>query len=372
MNSDAHRRLTIVFAGGGTGGHLFPALAVADEVRKRRPDAHVLFIGTSEKIEAKVVPASGYGFQTIWISGFRRRLSVSLFLFPVKLLVSLIQSRGILKRERPGVVVGTGGYVCGPPVYMASRMGIPTIIQEQNSYPGVTTRLLAGRADTVFLTFDQSKEYLAGAKNLRVAGNPVRSSVGTISREQGAAMFGLNPSMPTLLVFGGSLGAASINAGLLAIVRELAAKELQIIWQTGKTGSGDILESVRALAIGHRVKVMPFIDRMEYAFGASDLAVCRSGATTLAELALAGLPAILVPYPFAAADHQTRNAMAVVEAGGAELCRDREIGTHLHRLITELVSDPERRARMAGCMKSMAKPDAAAEIATEVLRLAGA
>lgn len=209
--------LRLVFAGGGTGGHLFPAIAVADEIKERHPDAAILFVGTKGRIEATVVPARGYEFVTIWISGFRRRLSAATFLFPLKVIVSMVQSIRLLRRRRPELVIGTGGYVCGPVVCAAQLLGIPTLIQEQNSYPGVTTRMLAPRATEVHLTFEESRRYLKRQSNVLITGNPTREIIGTVRREAGASAFGIDGTKRTVLVFGGSLGASSINLSLIHI-----------------------------------------------------------------------------------------------------------------------------------------------------------
>ncbi len=367
----APARLAVVFAGGGTGGHLYPAIAIADEIRRRRPDAEITFIGTRGKIEARVIPATRYGFRTIWVSGFRRTLSWSLLLFPIKMIVSVFQSLALLRRLRPSVVVGTGGYVCGPPVFAATVLGIPALLQEQNSYPGVTTRLLAGRVQEVHLTFEASRRFLHRTGDVHLSGNPVRATVGGAERSAAARFFGLQPSCTTLLVFGGSLGAATVNAAVRRHLRSLLGRGLQLIWQTGREDAEPMTQAVREEGAEDRVKVFAFIEHMEFAFAASDLAVCRAGATTLAELALAALPSVLIPYPHAAADHQTENARAMVQQGAALLCPDSQAAERLGPMVLELVNDPDRLRRMAGQARSMARPDAAAVLADAVMRLAG-
>ena len=369
MATEGSQRPRFVFAGGGTGGHLYPALAIAEEIRRRVDDAEIVFIGTAGKIEARVVPKAGYRFETIWISGFRRTLSWSLFLFPVKVLVSLAQSWLLLHRLRPAVVVGTGGYVCGPPVFMASLRGIPVVVQEQNSYPGVTTRMLAKRAAKVFLSYERSKKYLDPRTKTVVVGNPTRSSVGHVGREEAATFFGIDPSLTTVLIFGGSLGASSINRAVGKRLPGLLEGETQLLWQTGERDVAAAKAAIENLSAEHRkrVKVFAFIDRMDLAYGASDIAVCRSGASTLAELALAGVPAVLVPYPFAAADHQTENAKAVAEQGAAVVCPDKEIDDRITEMLGGLFHDVARRRTMAERMRSLARPEAAATIAETVI-----
>jgi UDP-N-acetylglucosamine--N-acetylmuramyl-(pentapeptide) pyrophosphoryl-undecaprenol N-acetylglucosamine transferase len=365
--------MTVLFAGGGTGGHLYPALAIAEAVRKKRPETRIVFIGTADRIEAKVVPEQGYEFRAITVSGLRRSLSLSNLLFPFKIVLSLLQSRKILRELMPAVVVGTGGYVCGPPLYMATKLGIATLIQEQNSSPGVTTRLLAGRVDEVHVTFDITRKYLKNPRKLTVSGNPTRGKIGHVARGAAAKAFGLDPAHPILLVAGGSLGAASLNEALVAAVQELRTEGIQILWSAGESDFGRMSEKIRAAGLSNDPKlvVKPYISNMEDAYGACDLAVCRSGATTLAELTNAGVAAILVPYPHAAADHQRLNGEAMATAGAAVLIPDHAIGAQLPTAVRELLRDSQRMAQMRAAAKSLGKPDAAATIAAAVLQLAG-
>jgi UDP-N-acetylglucosamine--N-acetylmuramyl-(pentapeptide) pyrophosphoryl-undecaprenol N-acetylglucosamine transferase len=347
---------------------------MAEEVKMLRPDALILFAGTRGKIEERVVPAKGYPFVPIWISGLQRRLSPGNLLFPLKLVVSVVQSVVLLRRYRASVVVGTGGYVSGPVVFAASLLGIPTVIQEQNSYPGVTTRLLASRVDEVHLSFEKSMQYLKRRDRVHLTGNPTRSAVGTVSKADGRTFFGLDADRPTLLVFGGSLGAHSINAALMQCAGDLSRAGIQIIWQTGDTD----FEAVSA-CIGTtggqgtgKIVVRKFIEQMEYALGACDLAVCRSGATTLAELTRARVPSVLVPYPHAAADHQTENARAMAEAGASLLITDGEAAERLPGIVRELMADPATLARMSQHAAGLSRPDAGKQLARAIIRLAGA
>lgn len=365
-------RVRIVFAGGGTGGHVFPALAIADAIKAMNADAALTFIGTREKIEARIVPEHGYAFESIWISGFRRKLTVGNILFPLKVVVALVQSLLLMKRIRPHVVVGTGGYVCGPPLFVATLLGIPALIQEQNSYPGITTRLLASRVDQVHVSFEVTRQFLKRDDNVRLSGNPTRERVGTVAREEGARFFSIDPSRRTVLVFGGSLGAHSINMAMRKSVSRLVEKGVQMVWQTGKADYGAIAEEVDRLNAAHLVKVYAFIDNMEYAYAACDLAVCRSGATTVAELAKAGVPSVLVPYPFAAADHQTENARAMVNAGAAIMIPDADLETALLRTIELVLADAAGLQTMRTKVLTMANPEAARVIARSALDLAKA
>lgn len=365
------RPLNILFAGGGTGGHLFPGIAIADEIRKIQPDAVITFAGTRDKIEARVVPQRGYKFAVITISGFRRKLTPGNVLFPFKVMIALAQSFSLIRRLKPHVVVGTGGYVCGPVVYAASLLGIPTLIQEQNSYPGVTTRLLASRATQVHLTFESSKRYLRRTDNVSITGNPTRATLGTITRFEGAEFFQLDPQRRTLLVFGGSLGARSINDAVLQMLPRMAAAGIQLIWQTGEDDER-IRSFLKEYSGAGWLRVFKFIERMEFAYAACDLALCRAGATTIAEIARAGVPSVLVPYPYAAADHQTGNARAMVEEGASMMIADGELTTRLQNTVMELLQAPEILKQMGEKAGALSKPKAAAMLARAVIDLAKA
>lgn len=366
------RPLNILFAGGGTGGHLFPGIAIADEIRKIQPDAVITFVGTRNKIEARVVPQRGYKFVEITISGFRRRLTVSNVVFPVKVVIALFQSFSLIRKLKPQVVVGTGGYVCGPVVYAASLLGIPTLIQEQNSYPGVTTRLLASRATQVHLTFESSKRYLRRLDNVRVTGNPTRATLGTIRRFEGAGFFQLDPQKSTLLVFGGSLGARSINDAVLQALPAFAAAGTQVVWQTGEEDNERVRSALGEHGKAEWLKTHRFIERMEFAYAACDLVVCRAGATTVAEIVRAGVPSVLVPYPHAAADHQTENARVMVEEGASVMIADKELRAQLEQTVSALLKAPEKLKQMAAKASALSKPKAAAMLARAVIDLAKA
>lgn len=365
-------QLNIVFVGGGTGGHLFPAIAIADEIKNAEPDAVITFIGTRHRIESTVVPQHGYKFETILISGLRRKLTLENLLFPAKFAMALVQSFFLIRRLRPDVVVGTGGYVSGPPLFMASLLGVPTLIQEQNSYPGITTRLLASRATEVHLAFKSSERFLRRRESVYISGNPTRGVIGTISKETARKFFSLDMTQPVLLVFGGSLGASAINNAVLRILPLLMSKGIQVVWQAGETDHMRVEAEVARLprVSGEMVKVYKFIDTMEYAYAACDLAVCRAGATTVAELSRAGVPSVLVPYPYAAADHQTENARAMVESNAAVAIRDSELAEQLPGTIEILLGDPERLRAMRENALSVGSPDAAATIARSVVNLA--
>ena len=356
---------TVLFAGGGTGGHLYPAIAIAEEVLKLEPKARIVFAGTKAKIEARVVPQKGFEFHTIWISGFSRRLTVNNLLFPVKVVVSLLQSFFLMKRVRPDVVVGTGGYVCGPVLFMASLLGIPTVVHESNSYPGVTTRLLASRVTKVFITFDVTKKFLSSSAAVQLVGNPTRAELSSVTREEGCRFFGLDPAKKTLFAFGGSLGAASINKAMPGVVKDAVANDYQVLWQTGESD----WNSASSVQQHPNIKVMKYVDRMDCGYAAADVIVSRSGATTLAELTRLGKPALLVPYPHAAANHQELNAQAMVESGAAEMIRDPELASGLLPAVHGLLFDGQKQDSMAERSRRLGRPNAGGVIASVILSL---
>ena len=364
--------MCILFAGGGTGGHVYPALAVADELRRLRPDVRISFVGTRHRIESQLVPARGYEFHAITVSGFRRSLSLEALLAPVKMMVALVQSVVLLRRVRPAVVVGTGGYVSGPPVAAAWMLGVPRLVQEQNSIPGMTTRLLSRIATEVHVSFAVTERYLGTATRLHLTGTPTRKGIGRVSRTEAASRLGLNAQQATVLVVGGSQGARSLNDAILATLPALLDRSVQMIWATGPSDGRRVEEAVHGLLPSGdaRVRIVPYIEQMEDAYAAADLAVARAGATTVAELLCAGLPAVLVPYPHAADDHQTENARAVVEAGAGLMVKDAELCERLAGELLGLLEDPQRRGTMAEHARAMAHPEAAQRLAEAVLHLA--
>jgi len=363
----SRKRTAVVIAAGGTGGHLFPALSVADEVRRMHSQVRVVFVGSRGKIESHVVPERGYEFRTIWISGLRRQMSAELLVFPVKVLVSWIQSLGLLIRLKPAVVFGSGGYVSGPVVVAAAFLGIPRVIHEQNSVPGLTTKLLSLIATEIHTTFEETQKYLPKKKRVIVTGTPTRRELDHVSRVEGAVAFGIDPERPTLLVLGGSLGARRINDAVLGILQELSARAVQIVWQTGEHDFARVHAATQRYS---NVVVQPFFDRIEFAYAACDLVLCRAGASTIAELTRIGKPSILVPYPFATADHQTQNACLLAKRGAAMMIPDSELTTKLSEVLFPLLADRVRRDHMAEQARLLAKPDAAHILALALLHYA--
>jgi len=359
----------IIISGGGTGGHVFPAIAIADAIKAAMPEAEILFVGARDKIEMEKVPKAGYPIEGLWISGFHRALTLRNLAFPLKVLSSLWRSWTILRRFRPDVVVGVGGFASGPVLEVAARMGIPTLIQEQNSYAGVTNRLLANKAKRICVAYQGMERYFPAAK-IVLSGNPVRRDLlaPAATRAEAAAHFGLDPARPILFVFGGSLGARSINEAVTANHGQLAARgEVQWLWQTGKLYTDTFGNSETARL--PNVTARPFIDRMDLAYAMADIVICRAGALTISELCLVGKPAILIPSPNVAEDHQTMNARALEEREAALLLPDAEAAARMPAMAFELLDQEEKRRRLGRNIKKLARPFAAEDIAGEVLNL---
>lgn len=369
MATKARRELHVVFAAGGTGGHLYPAIALAEAFQRRAINFSCAFIGTKYGLEARVVPALGYPLRCIWMRGLLRKLSPANLLFPLRLLVATIQCRQFYGRFRPHVVVGTGGYVSGPALLAARWCNIRHVVQEQNSFPGLVTRRLGRRADAVFLTFEESRKFFPPSPTVRVVGNPVRGSLQRGDREEALRKWQLQQEATTLLVFGGSQGAQRINQTMLQILPALRQRQpLQILWVTGPAGFVELQAQCQGTP---GLRLLPYIEDMSLAYAAADFVVCRSGATTLAELALCGLPSILIPFPFATADHQTLNAAATQRKGAAIMIAEKDLTAEvLLEKIIELADSLQRRQQMAKAARSLAKPRAADDIVDFCLSLA--
>ncbi|MCB9300351.1 MAG: undecaprenyldiphospho-muramoylpentapeptide beta-N-acetylglucosaminyltransferase [Lewinellaceae bacterium] len=363
-------RLRAIISGGGTGGHIFPAIAIADAIRQAEPDAEILFVGAKGKMEMEKVPKAGYPIEGLWISGFHRQLTLRNLLFPLKLASSLWKAWRIIGRFRPDVVVGVGGFASGPLLEVATRRGIPTLIQEQNSYAGVTNRLLARKVNKICVAYPGMERYFP-AEKIVLTGNPVRKAIegSQASREEGAAYFGFDPARPILFVFGGSLGAKALNEAMAANASLLRERpEVQVLWQVGQLYEADFL-ACEAAGLPN-VEARAFIDRMDLAYAMADVVLCRSGALTISELYFAGKPAIFIPSPNVAEDHQTKNAKAVVDAGAAWMIRNSEAREQLIRKSFELLDDETTRRQLSAKIRQLAMPDAAVHIAAEVSKLA--
>lgn len=358
-----------IISGGGTGGHIFPALSIAGEIKRRLPDADILFVGALGRMEMEKVPAAGYPIIGLPVEGLQRKIGFYNMVVLFKLLKSLLKARKVLKTFRPGTVIGVGGYASGPLLRMANRMRIPTLIQEQNSYAGVTNRLLAGKAHRICVAYSGMEKYFP-ANKIVLTGNPVREEVVTGHPDgvSARAFFGFGPEKPVLLVLGGSLGARTINETLLKGIQELVRDGIQVLWQTGKLYHRQVLDALPPMATSH-ICCVDFINRMDLAYAAADLIVSRAGAGTISELCLVGKPVILVPSPNVAEDHQTKNARALVEQQAAVIVTDREAPEKLIPEIRSLIQDAERRTSLGLRCRAMGLPGAAAMIVDEILKL---
>lgn len=369
--------LRIMLAAGGTGGHVFPAIAIADALRAERPGTRILFVGTRDRMEWKAVPAAGYDIAPIWISGFHRRLTLKNVLFPLKLLVSLWQSRHLVRQFGPHAVISCGGFASGPAGWMAVRSGVPLFLQEQNSFPGLTTRKLAPKARLIFTAFDEAAKWLPQEK-IVVTGNPVRDVL--IRKLQDPAFpprarahFGLDTARPVLLVMGGSGGAKSINDAMLKHVDALLADGIQVIWQCGEGYLGAIR---RQIGPGERqadpdrytdLRLYGFMDDITEAWAAADLIIARAGAITCSELLATGKAGILVPSPHVAGDHQMHNARSLSDHGAALLLADADLAGKLPETVRSLLGNTSRRRLLEQQARAMAKKEAAADIARHIL-----
>ena len=360
--------MKFMISGGGTGGHVYPGIAVAEELKRLRPADDVVFVGTGRGLEAQVVPQAGFRLRTILTRGFPRK---AWWRWPIAILANLVgfpQALWVVLTEQPDVVLGTGGYVSGPISLAAWILRKPLILQEQNSIPGLANRWLARIADEVHLSFVEARSYFARKDNLKVTGNPVRAYILTGDRASSLAEFGLTPGRPTVFIFGGSRGAHRINEAALDAMRKLKGRvDVQFILQTGR----DDFEWAKKAVEDEQLpaKVLPFLQRIHLAYAAADLVVCRSGAMTLAEIAVCGTPAILVPYPYAAHDHQTVNASNLVDRGAAAMILDRELaGERLAREIAHLLADRQALSRMSAHARTFARPDAAERLARSLQR----
>jgi UDP-N-acetylglucosamine--N-acetylmuramyl-(pentapeptide) pyrophosphoryl-undecaprenol N-acetylglucosamine transferase len=351
-----------LFAGGGTGGHLFPSIAVAERIRKILPEAEIMFIGTKSRIEGKVVPKLGFKFSPIWIKGFSRKLNIENLLFPLKLCVSVVQSLMINMKFNPRVAIGSGGYVAGPAIWGSSVMGAKIILLEQNSYPGITTRLLERYASEIHISFEDSKKYFKDKSKLKVTGNPVRQSLVKLSREEALKHFGLSTINRTIFILGGSLGAASINKATSNFIKNNKLDEINIIWQTGK----NYYDTYKHLTSANII-VCDFIDDVNYGYSACDLLVSRAGATTIAEIIVLGIPAVLVPSPNVAENHQYYNAKSLSDRNAAVLIEDKNLAEAFDRTIPGILKDTNYLDQLSNNAKSLYKTDAAEVIANNAI-----
>jgi UDP-N-acetylglucosamine--N-acetylmuramyl-(pentapeptide) pyrophosphoryl-undecaprenol N-acetylglucosamine transferase len=359
----------IILSGGGTGGHIFPAIAIADELRAIDPSVEILFVGATGKMEMDKVPRAGYKIIGLPVSAFHRRFSVKNLMFPFRLLASMFKAAKVISGFKPDLVIGTGGFASGPILRVAARKGIATLIQEQNSFPGITNRLLAHKVGRICVAYPSMDRYFPTDKVV-LTGNPVRPDlqIPESRKQEALTYFNISNQLPVILIFGGSQGARTLNRSLLAHIDKLTGSSVEIIWQTGTAFFSSAMNAVRDHN-ARNIKVLEFIHEMNYAYALASLVVCRSGAITLSELSLLGKPAILVPLPSAAEDHQSKNAQAYVDAGAAILVKDDEAPASLVDTMLTLVADQTVLSEMSAKMVQFARPDAVKRIAAEALKL---
>lgn len=367
-----NKKLKVLLSGGGTGGHIFPAIAIADEIKKRFPDAEFLFIGANGKMEMEKVPQAGYKIEGIDIAGIDRGNMLSNLGLPFKILKSLSKSKRIIKNFAPNFAIGTGGFASGPALYEASKMGIPIFIQEQNAHAGVTNKILSKKAKAVFTAYPKVEGF--PAEKIKFLGNPIRENIISGMQETYSAKekLGLDKNKLTILSVGGSLGSRTLNNAWKENLEKIKEKGYQLIWQTGKLDYAEIVGNSEATKTSHTqlqssIQIKEFIKDMETAYSAADVIVSRAGAIAISELAVAQKPVLLVPFPFAAEDHQTKNAMNLVEKNAAKMVKDSEMQEKFWNTLSEICENENVRKEMSENLKYFAKPNAAKEIVDEIV-----
>lgn len=354
-----------IISGGGTGGHIYPAVAIANELKSRFPEAEFLFVGAKDKMEMQKVPQAGYAIKGLWISGIQRKLTLDNAMFPFKLLSSMWNSFRIIKSFKPDVVIGTGGFASGAVLKVASMLNIPTVIQEQNSYPGITNKLLAKKANKICVAYENLERFFPKDKMI-LTGNPVRQDlINEASKSEAIAYFKLDTNKKTLLVLGGSLGARRINQLIEKELYFLLSQNIQIIWQCGKLYLNDYSKYNEK----ENVQVVAFIDRMDLVYAAADVVISRSGASSVSELCIVGKPTIFIPSPNVAEDHQTKNAKAISDKNGAILIRESELEAQFETFFSDLISSENKQAELSQNIKKLAKPNATKDIVKEIVKL---
>lgn len=357
--------LKVILSGGGTGGHIYPAIAIADELKRRHPDAEFLFVGAKDRMEMEKVPQAGYKIEGLWISGIDRKLSLRNLVFPFKLMNSLARSRKIIKKFQPDVVIGTGGFASGPLLRVAISKDIPTLIQEQNSIPGITNRILGKYTDTICAAYEQVKNVFPSEKTV-ITGNPVRKDLLKVNenREEAISHFQLEKEKKTVLVLGGSLGARRINKLIETHLAIFKKENIQLIWQTGKL----YYDEYKKYA-SETVKVREFLNRMDLAYAAADVIISRAGAGSVSELCIVGKPVLFIPSPNVAENHQAKNAMAIADKEAALMITEDELNERFEICFFSFLKDEARLRRFSENIKKIALPNATAAIADEVEKL---
>lgn len=358
-----------IISGGGTGGHIFPAVAIANKLKEREPDCEILFVGAEGRMEMERVPQAGYKIVGLPIMGIQRKLTLKNLKVPFMLIKSMVKAKKVIKEFKPDVAIGVGGYASGPLLKKAESLAVPSVLQEQNSYPGITNKLLAKKAAKICVAYDNMDQFFPADKIIKT-GNPVRSNILNAPnlKTEGRRHFNLRDDKPVVLVIGGSLGARTINNAVTKILRNADQVEFQLIWQTGKLYYENIKSMVDKMNLPH-VQAMPFISEMELAYGAADVVISRAGALSISELCAIGMPSILIPSPNVSEDHQTKNAMALVDKKAALLVKDVEAEHKLKGTLDKLLNDPLLRKDLGKNAGMMGMPNAADLIADEILKL---
>ncbi|MEO9534261.1 MAG: undecaprenyldiphospho-muramoylpentapeptide beta-N-acetylglucosaminyltransferase [Crocinitomicaceae bacterium] len=359
----------VIISGGGTGGHIFPAIAIANKIKEEYPDAEILFVGAEGKMEMEKVPKAGYEIVGLPIRGLQRKLTLKNLAVPFKLIQSLMKSKKIIKTFKPDIAIGVGGYASAAVVKVAAKKKVPTLLQEQNSYPGITNKILAKRAKTICVAYDHLERFFDKDKIVKT-GNPVRSEVVQIEGKREAAFkhFGLDPNKKTVLIIGGSLGARTLNESLKKDVQQLIEKDVQLIWQCGKVYLDNLKPIVDELKTDN-IYLSDFVYQMDLAYAAADIIVSRAGAMSVSEVCLIGKPVILVPSPNVSEDHQTKNAMALVDENAAILVKDIEAKEKLVPAINALIDDEEKCKSLSQNIIKLGIADAPDRILKEIIKI---
>jgi UDP-N-acetylglucosamine--N-acetylmuramyl-(pentapeptide) pyrophosphoryl-undecaprenol N-acetylglucosamine transferase len=360
------KKLRIIVSGGGTGGHIYPAIAIANEISNRYSDTSILFVGAKDRMEMQKVPQAGYEIVGLWISGIQRKLTLSNLLFPIKLLSSLWKSRKIIKKFNPDIVIGTGGFASGPLLKMANSRKIPTVIQEQNSFPGITNKWLSKGAHKICVAYDNMEKFFPKDKIIKT-GNPVRQDLLKTEekRNQAITRYTLDPEKKTVLIIGGSLGARRINQLIEKELDFFAKKEVQLLWQCGKLYYSDY----KGYTDQKDVQVHEFLDTMDLAYAAADIIISRAGASSVSELCIVGKPTLFIPSPNVAEDHQTKNAKAIVDEGGAIMLKESELDNKFQHTISEVLDSEDIQTKLSERIKKIALPNATSDIVDEIEKL---
>lgn len=355
----------VILSGGGTGGHIYPAIAIADEIKRRYPEAKILFVGAKDRMEMEKVPQAGYEIEGLWISGLQRKLSLKNLSFPFKLMSSLSKSRKIISKFKPDVVIGTGGFASGPLLRVAISKGIPTVVQEQNSLPGITNRILSKYADKICAAYEEVKKVFPSEKTI-ITGNPVRQDILNVNnlREEAIKHFELDPNKKTVLILGGSLGARRINILIENYLKKFEQEDVQLVWQIGKLYYDDYKKYESKM-----VRAKKFINRMDLAYAAADVIISRAGAGSVSELCIVGKPVLFIPSPNVAENHQAKNALAVTDKNAGMMITEDELTERFEACFFNLLNDEAQRIEYSTNIKKLALPNATTNIVDEIVKL---